>query len=49
VELAVFKAAVERVTQNFGVETRKDMKLTVKYMTGKEVDFCLSILRAVER
>jgi len=49
VKIAVSEAAIERFTQNFCLETRNDMKLAVKYMKGKEVDFCLSIFRAVER
>ena len=45
----MFKAANEKVTQNFGAETRNDMKLTVKYVTGKRSGFSFSFLRAVER
>jgi hypothetical protein len=43
----MFKAVIEKVTQNFGVETWNDMKLIVKYVTGKEVDPYHSIRRAV--
>ena len=39
VKLTVVKAAIEKVTQNFGVETRNDMKQTVKHVTGKRSGF----------
>jgi hypothetical protein len=35
----MFKLAIEKVTQNFGVETRNDMKFTLKYVTKKRSGF----------
>jgi hypothetical protein len=44
VKRAVFKAANEKVTQNFVLETRKDLKLTVKHVTRKRSGFVSQFL-----